>query len=139
MINAVYTRIWNATALTADAPNPAQAVDTPVVVTHTGKATFATLTSDLATGYQLRWHTKTNVASMHLPDALLGFLCFHFGSNVRVCTELYHQNATYRCHPSYQSGGPLYDWFNATQTTKHNNNTTTFPCQLMAVVVTNDV
>ena len=141
MINAVYTRIWNCADLNNTSADKTATIDSDntVSATHTNNATFATLISDLQTGYQLRWHTKTNVALMHLPDTLLGFVCFHFGSNVRLCTELHHNNATYRCHPSYQSGGPLYDWFNATKSNLLTNKSTTFPCQLMAVVVTKDV
>lgn len=135
MINTVHNCIWD----TSGSPTlPLRSSNILSNLTTTNNATFATLTYEHPSGYVLKWQTKTNVALMHLSDALLAFLCYRFGSQVRLCTEITHNNNTYRCHPSYQSGGPMYDWFNATQLDKQTQQITTFPCRLVTVVLTNE-
>ncbi|KAI2493667.1 hypothetical protein MHU86_12067 [Fragilaria crotonensis] len=133
MINAVYTRIWDTTKGAANVP---ENTNPP---TSTGKATFGTLTCDFTTGYRLCWHTQTNVSLMHIPDTVLQFLSYQFGSKVHVCTELRHNASTYRCHPSFQSGGPVYDWMNVNFKTKTSNRVSVHPCRLTMVVVTNNL
>ena len=136
MINAVYTRIWNTTTATAPVPAPTICAAATDAQCTTGNATFATLTCDYVHGYQLCWHTQTRVSLMHIPDPVLQFVSHQFGSKVRLSTELRYQNATYRCHPSFQSGGPIYDWMNVRF--KHNTTkvVTVHPCRLAVVVVT---
>jgi hypothetical protein len=133
MINAVYTRIWDITNGAANVP------DNTNPPSSTGKATFGTLTCDFTTGYRLCWHTQTNVSLMHIPDTVLQFLSYQFGSKVHVCTELRHNLSTYRCHPSFQSGGPVYDWMNVNFKTKTSNRVSVHPCRLTMVVVTNNL
>ena len=76
MINAVHTRIWDTTPPAAVIPLP-----TAVSTCTTGKATFATLTHDFATGFQCYWHSQTHAALMRMDDALMQILYHHFGAN----------------------------------------------------------
>ena len=105
----------------------------------TGNATFATLTCDFNTGYTLCWHTQTSVSNMRIPDPVLQSLLCTFGSKVRFCTELVYKGNTYRCHPSFQSGGPIYDWMNATFYDPKTKSTSICPCRLTAVVITEEI
>jgi Plavaka transposase len=136
MINAVYARIWNTSRQTTPCVAPTTGKCPEEHPTSTGNATFATLTCDFATGYRLCWHTQTNVSLLHIPDNVVQFLSHQFGSNVRVCTELRHNRETYRCHPSFQSGGPIYDWMNVKCENKTTKVITIKPCRLAVVVVT---
>ena len=139
MINAVYTRIWDTTRIATNCgTGNSSCADGTLPPCNTGKATFATLTYDYTPnpGYRLCWHTETNVALMNIPDKVLQFLCHQFGSNVRLCTELRYQGTTYRCHPSFQSGGPIYDWMNVKCRHKTTNVVTVHPCRLAVVVIT---
>jgi hypothetical protein len=138
MINAVYTRIWETSAnhVRSNVSHEKTPCIDIVPETSTGNATFATLTCDFKTGYQLCWHTQTKVSLMHIPDNVLQFVSHQFGSNVRMCTELRHGSFTYRCHPSFQSGGSVYDWMNVRSTNKQNNVVSSLPCRLAIVVIT---
>ena len=107
MINAFYTRIWETSSVETFAATNDQTNSTNLS-NSTGRATFATLTCDFATGYRVCWHTQTNVSLMHIPNLVLQFVCNQqFGSHVCLCTELRHHNSTYCCHPLFQSGGPV--------------------------------
>ena len=105
----------------------------------TGNATFATLTCDFNTGYTLCWHTQTSVSKMRIPDPVLQMLLCTFGSKVRFCTEIVYKGNTYRCHPSFQSGGPIYDWMNAKFCDPLTKLTSICPCRLTAVVITEEI
>jgi hypothetical protein len=106
MINAVYTQIWDTSSVETFAATNDQ-TNTANLSNRTGCATFATITCDSATGYQVSWHTQTNVLLMHIPNPVLQFVCNQFGSHVCLRTELRHHNSTYCCHPLFQSGGPV--------------------------------
>jgi hypothetical protein len=75
---------------------------------------------------------------MHIPDNVLQCVVHQFGSHVKLCTELKYKTATYHCHPSYQSGGPIYDWMIVTFTHANTKATTLPPCQLAVIVVTKE-
>jgi Plavaka transposase len=136
MINAVYARMWESTATDSHVSIPPDGTLTPDEhFASTGKATFATLTCN-ASGYLLHWHTQTSVGLLKIPDPVLQFVSHQFGSRVRLCTEFIYQKHTYRCHPSYQSGGAIYDWFNVKYKDKATKTVTIRPCRLATVVIT---
>ncbi len=137
MINAVYTRIWDTSSVETFAATSDQ-TDSTNFSNRTGRATFATLTCDFATGYRVCWHTQTNVSLMHIPNPVLQFVCNQqFGSHVCLCTELRHHNSTYRCHPSFQSGGLVcYDWMNVNVKNATTKNVAVHPFRLTMVVIT---
>jgi hypothetical protein len=83
--------------------------------------------------YQVVWHSCTNVNLLELPLTLLHFLTDTFGSHVRLATEYVRDVYTFRCHPAYQSGRPIYDWLNV-----QFDNGIVGPCRLAAVVVLDD-
>jgi hypothetical protein len=74
---------------------------------------------------------------MHIPNPVLQFVSNQFGSHVCLCTELRHHDSTYRCHPSFQSGGPVYDWMNVNFKNATTKNVAVHPCRLTMVVITN--
>jgi hypothetical protein len=82
--------------------------------------------------------TQTKVSFMHIPDNMLQYVIHQFGSHVKLCTELKYKTATNCCHPSYQSGGPIYDWMNVTYTHANTKETTLQPCRLAVAVVTKE-
>jgi hypothetical protein len=134
MIDTVYSRIWESNT---DVPHPLS--NDPGISQGTGNATFCTVTrSELLPRmyvYDECWHTSTDKSLLSLPKALQIFLCDTFGSTVRICTEFKRDVHTFRCHPCYQSDGPIFDWllvqFNI------NNTNVSFPCRLAAVVISN--
>ena len=138
MINAVYTRRWDTSHPKVSTTNPVPCIDNQTNKCGTGNSTFATLTCDYAIGYRLCWHTQTKVSLMHIPDNVLQCVVHQFGSHVKLCTELKYKTATYHCHPSYQSGGPIYDWMIVTFTHANTKATTLPPCQLAVIVVTKE-
>ena len=52
------------------------------------------------------------------------------GGGVTICTEYQRDVCTFRCHPCYQSDGPIYDWMEIDF-----GDDGIFPCRLAAVVV----
>jgi len=135
MINTLYTRIWDPTAneQNADIDNN----DNDHVKEGTGNATFATVTCTNQNHYEICWNTSTDISLMTVPNALLHFLCQTFGSGVCFCTEYVRDVFTFRCHPAYQSGGPIFDWMDV-EFEDDSNNTHVYPCRLAAVVVGNN-
>ena len=141
MIKTVYAEIFKDTE-TNDTPFKIGMKEETIIgedSCSTGNATFATLTCDFNTGYTLCWHTQTSVSNMRIPDPVLQSLLCTFGSKVHFCTELVYKGNTYRCHPSFQSGGPIYDWMNATFYDPKTKSTIICPCRLTAVVVTEEI
>ncbi len=51
---------------------------------------------------------------------------------VRFCSEFRIGNNIFRCHPSFQSDGDMYDWMRA------DFQGTVYPCRLAAVIVSTD-
>jgi Plavaka transposase len=138
MINAVHARIWKTTS-----PVSESMLSTTSKNCTTGRATFATLTHDFTSGFQCYWHSETHAALLRLDNALMQNVYHHFGSNVRLATEIVCNDTTYRCHPSFQSGGPIYDWMRMTVKHKDKNvdgtsKFSTHPCRLVAVVITSN-
>jgi hypothetical protein len=132
MIHTVYSRIWDTEPYVPDV------VDTSDLIAEgTGHATFCQVqripltTTPPSYSYRVCWHTTTDIALMTLPGALLTFLCSHFGHSVRICTEYKRDIHTFRCHPCYQSNGPIYDWL----LVNFEGFITPFPCRLAAVVI----
>ena len=72
---------------------------------------------------------KTNVSKLRLDNSLLCYLYTQFGHTVNFCTEYKRDIYTFRCHPSYGSAGPIFDWLII------KFNTGLFPCRLAAVVL----
>ena len=134
MINAVYSRIWHPPIL-GTLHTQQNNADGHHDMASTGNATLATLTCHYGAEYQLRWHTETNVSLMSIPDTVLQFLSYQFGSNVRLSTEFRFRGATYRCHPSFQSKGPIYDWLNVKFKHRGTHEVTVYPCRLTVVVI----
>ena len=76
------------------------------------------------------WHSETNVDLLHLPTDLINFIHESVeGNRIRICTELVRGGHTFRCHPNYQSKGPMYDWM------KILFEDGSYPCRLCAVIV----
>jgi hypothetical protein len=69
---------------------------------------------------------------MHLPISLLTFVSNAFGNSVNVCTEYQQDVYKFRCHPYFQSMGPMYDWLFVLF------DEGTFPCKLAVVVMTDN-
>ena len=66
---------------------------------------------------------------MRLPKALMNFIRSEFGTTVTIATEYTREEFTFRCHPNYQSDGPIFDWMNVLF------DDGTYPCRLAAVIV----
>jgi Plavaka transposase len=98
----------------------------------TGRATFAVITRHNRTSFHVSWSSTTNVTKLNLPVALLTFLCDTFGDTVRCATEYVREQYTFRCHPCYQSDGPIYDWM---KVMFDGQPPTSYPCRLAIVVV----
>ena len=81
----------------------------------------------------VEWQSKTKNKLLTIPEALLVYMHKHFGKDVHFCTEYCRAEYTFRCHPSYQSNYPMYDWM------KVRFNTGSFPCRLAAVVICDNV
>ena len=47
---------------------------------------------------------------MTLNSELMHFLTHHFGPQVSICTQYQREQFIFRCHPNFQSNGPMYDW-----------------------------
>ena len=137
MIDTFYTRIWDPPDAFEDEckANKTMHDQHTLIRESTGKGTFGTVTYDDTHRLRVCWNTTTNLSLMHIPNALLHFLCQTFGHPVRFCTEYVRNEHTYRCHPCYQSGGPMYDWMNVKFVNKRNNTKKVYPSRLAAVVI----
>ena len=72
---------------------------------------------------------KPMSVKLQLDNSLLCYLYTPFGHTVNFCTECKRDIYTFRCHPSYGSAGPIFDWMII------KFNTGLFPCRLAAVVL----
>ena len=129
MIDTVHSRIWKKSTITAPA--------TGKIFESTGHASFCTLTRSPSLvmpqnfDHTYKWDTQTDLTSMSLPKELLRFLCNDFGDRVRIATEYRRDVYTFRCHPNFQSDGPIYDWMLVKFAGFQDN----YPCRLAAVVI----
>ena len=134
IIDTMYSRLWNTDMTGKLVHNVVSTAVLPVAKKLSGKGTFATVAridhpNNLWEKQSvIKWHTTTDTERMGKPKALMEFLLLTFGNPVRFCTEYVHAEHIYRCHPCYQSDGPLYDWMKA------NFDGTLYPCRLSAVV-----
>ena len=87
------------------------------------------LATTMVPHFDIKWNTKTNVSKLQLDNSLLCYLYTQFGHTVNFCTEYKRDIYTFRCHPSYGSAGPIFDWMII------KFNTGLFPCRLAAVVL----
>ena len=133
IIDAMYSRLWNTDVTGKKSLKISDKLTVPFK--NTGRATFATVawadTSDatIVPETVITYKATTCSERMGKPKALMTFLLDRFGSPVRFCTEYVHAKHTYRCHPCYQSDGPIYDWMKALF------DDIVYPCRLSAVVV----
>ena len=96
----------------------------------TGNATFGLIQRHVLTGsIEVTWRTTTKIELMTIPTTLVQYLCKEFGNYVEMATEYVRDKYVFRCHPSYQSSGAIYDWMNVVFEEG------TYPSKLMAVVV----
>jgi hypothetical protein len=141
MIDTVHTRIWGEDPTLPNNRNDAVDIDRNALYQGTGQATFGWV-SRVKVGkcyqYKIAWDTKTHLDLMKLPPNLMEFVCNSFPEckKIEFCTEYQrgHQPDdvhTFRCHPSYQSDGAIYDWMIINFGEEHGN----FPCRLVLVVV----
>ena len=138
MIETVYSRIW-------DDPTVSRNMDeidnsnVDDIEQSTGQATFGSVSrvqkNGEKCGYHVSWKTRTHMDVMKLPPKLLEFLCDEFKetATVRFCTEYKREDHTFRCHPCYQSDGPIYDWMKIDFGPGRNGGV--LPCRLAAVVL----
>jgi hypothetical protein len=75
------------------------------------------------------WYVSFHIVLSNILCVLIISTTYRFGSPVRFCTAYVHAKHTYRCHPCYQSDGPIYDWMKALF------DGIVYPCRLLAVVV----
>ena len=130
LIDVIYQRI-NPPVLPKAMPNMASNNTGAeyTVLQGTGQATFAMVRATPQGDYFVQWSTRTNVQKMQVPALLLQFLCKQFGPTVTFCTEYCRDAYTFRCHPCFQSDGPIYDWMQVLF------DDDTYPCRLAAVVI----
>ena len=114
------------------------------IYSSTGRATFVSISRQQnasaggrcpETRYQITWSTTTSVDKLHLSVDLLTFLCDTFGNTVRCATEYVREEYTFRCHPCYQSDGPIYDWM---KVIFDGEPPSSYPCRLASVVITDN-
>jgi hypothetical protein len=137
MIDTFYMRIWDPPDAFEDKCKADKAMkdqNSPTCES-TGKATFGAVTYDDSHRLRVCWNTTTNLELMHMPNALLHFLCKTFGHPVRFCSEYVRNEHAFRRHPCYQSGGPMYDWMKAKFLNTRNKTTKVYPSRLAAVVI----
>ena len=132
MIDTCHKRIWKPIDPFAQSGT---LTDELSIGDHTGNATFGTVTGVSSLQDQVRWETSTNASKMNTSKELLMFLCQTFLPPVRICTEFVHNGHTYRCHPNYQSGGPIFDWMNIQFKNHRSKTIMVYPSRLAAVVV----
>jgi len=116
--------------------NSAGSSEASPVLESTGQATFATSTGTVdntgAINFNVHWTSRTKKELLTVPMPLLAFLYKTFGTQVSFCTEYRRAEHIFRCHPCYQSDGPVYDWM------KIRFEDDCYPCRLAAVVICND-
>ena len=135
MITTVYDKMFPAGATATDPEvieNKDDAVDK--IEQGTGQATRATFSTiiDPDTNlmlYKLHWHTRCDVSKWFVPNELLDFMA-KIDNKVEFCTEYCREGHIFRCHPNYQSNGPIYDWM----TVLFEGNKI-YPCRLVAVIL----
>ena len=107
-------------------------------ITNTGQATFAAVArcdhpqDSYSNQIVVTWETKTDTARMDPPIALSEFMLQKLGIQVCFCPEVRIGKNIFRCHPSFQSDGAMYDWIRA------DFGGTVYPWCLAAVVVSAD-
>jgi Plavaka transposase len=146
IIDSVHTRIWesdmdnNQNSLNFENNVGAEDMDDKIetsVYQGTDQATFGRVRRILVGNkryqYEVEWETRTRSDFMKLPVELLKFVCdsFEDGETIRFCTEYRRDVHKFRCHPSYQSDGAMYDWMNIDFGEEHGH----FPCRLALVIV----
>ena len=140
MIDSVHTRIWESDTLhthiweESDVKENEKCPDS--IYQGTDQATFGSVCrSKVGTRlqYEVEWQTRTRTDFMKLPLDLLKFVCDNFpdGDRVRFCTEYRRDVHKFRCHPSYQSDGSMYDWLHIDFGSKFGH----LPCRLCLVIV----
>lgn len=142
MIDTVHGRIWEKDLLVPDSKDEVDYESTITTggneICHsTGQATFGSVSRRRKQGedlyqYEIIWNTRTHSDLMKLQPDLVKFVCDSFEGTEKVvfCTEYRRDVHTFRCHPCYQSDGPIYDWV-VINFGNHGN----FPCRLALVVV----
>jgi hypothetical protein len=82
---------------------------------------------------RVQWDTETDTARMDPPLALSKIMLEQFGNPVQFCSEFQIGNNIFRCHPSFQTDGAMYDCMRA------DFQGTEYLCCLAAMIVsTND-
>jgi hypothetical protein len=145
IIEKLHSRIFNESGIglfeSFDQNSHSNDQTEPDFITHgSGKATFGRIHRQILDGsgrIHVEWSTKTNINFMHISLELTQFILDLFPDKpfVNICTEYTRDIHTFRCHPNFQSDGPIYDWLNI-DFVKYG----ICPCRLAAVVVLdNDV
>jgi hypothetical protein len=137
MIDTIHTRIWDNPQYDSDAPDRNDVVDIngDKIFQSTGQATFGCVRR-VKLGpqyhYEIHWDTRTHKDLLTLPLGLIEFLFNSFKrlQTITFCTEYKRDVHTFRCHPCYQSDGPIYDWMIIDF-----GKLGKFPCRLALVVV----
>ena len=90
-----------------------------------------------------QWKTKME-KKPSISKGLLLFITDHFGlmndptKTVTLYTQYYRNNTLFRCHPSFNSGLPWYDWVMMLYTSNRRPGVTlSCPARLMAIVCDN--
>jgi hypothetical protein len=141
MIDTLHTRIWEDPDYDSDIPDINDVIDMTTadeIYQGTGQATYGWV-SRVKSGkryqYEIVWDSKTHIDFMTLPQELMEFVCDSYKEvdTITFCTEYKRDVHTFRCHPSYQSDGGIYDWMiiDFGEFGK-------FPCRLALVVVVVD-
>ena len=139
MIDTVHTRIWDGPHSDDDVPDncasDSSMMTRDAIFQSTGQATFGCVHRDKLgkkSQYKVDWDTRTHTDLLTLPIALMEFLFDSFKGEDKItfCTEYKRDVHTFRCHPCYQSDGPIYDWM-IIDFEGHGK----FPCRLALVVV----
>lgn len=140
LIDVLYDTVCSNT-LPKDIPDDNNSIVLDTIKHGTGNATRARVLrwpnggdeTNVEFRYEVRWQTTSNLANLELDPFLITYLCSEFGDDVCICTEYVRDLYTFRCHPCYQSDGPIYDWL------KIVFDDGSYPCRLASVVITNDI
>jgi hypothetical protein len=137
MIDTIHTRIWEQPDCDADVPDSHHYDETTRngIFQSTGQATFGCVhrvKSSKQLQYKIEWDTRTHSDLLALPLKLIEFVfdSFKESDSITFCTEYKRDVHTFRCHPCYQSDGPIHDWM-IIDFGEHGK----FPCRLALVVV----
>lgn len=126
IINTMYIKIFGSGLWQEDDKSSAGTISES-----TGRATFMDLTrSD--NKFHVSWSSTTSATKLTVSPNLLSFLCDNFGDKVRCATEYKREEYTFRCHPSFQSDGCIYDWM---KVIFDGDPPTSYPCRLAMVVI----